>query len=85
MSSDLVIGPMVIEMSNCENTLLNEIGNTHFKRKDIAKTYRLAMQSSECQNNLIDWRKVNEAIVARWSFSALNWIKEQAWSGKCFQ
>lgn len=73
---------VTIELACCEMVLMNEISIKAMKRRDIAQTYRLALQSSE--RDSIDWRKVNEAIIARWSVSGLNWIKEQAWSGKCF-
>lgn len=63
------------EMVNCEAALLAEIGDTCFKRADVAITYSLALRSSE----QIDWEKVNCAIIARWSQSALNWIKREAW------
>jgi hypothetical protein len=74
---------MVIELADCQNTLLAEIANPVFRRKDVAQTYSLAMRSSEC--SLIDWKVVNAAIISRWSRSALEWIKKQAHSGKCFE
>lgn len=63
-----------IELADCTNVLLDEIAMQEAKRKDIALTYRLAMQSSED----VDWAKVNRAIIDRWSFSALKYIKEMA-------
>ena len=71
---------MRMELAGCTQMLLDEIARKEFKRKDIAKTYALALRSSE----QTDWARVNAAIVARWSQSALVWIKEQAWSGKAF-
>lgn len=73
---------MRIELAACEATLLSEIHDRRMKRRDVAKTYRLAMESSECDQ--VNWAKVNEAIIERWSMHALEWIKEQAWSGRCF-
>lgn len=73
---------MIIELADCERTLLDEIACPEAKRLDIAKTYALALKSSEC--NRVDWAKVNAAIIQRWSKSALIWIKEKAWSGKAF-
>lgn len=73
---------MIIELMNCEQTLLDEIACPEAKRLDVSKTYRLALESSE--RGRIDWAKVNKAIVSRWSLHALNWIKEKAWSGQCF-
>jgi hypothetical protein len=66
-----------VELCDCENILLREIATPELKRPDIAQTYLMAMLSSE--SNDINWRKVNEAIIARWSRSALEWIKKEAW------
>jgi len=71
---------MRIELGNCTNHLLAEIADHGFVRRDVAKSYRLAMQSSEP----VDWAAVNAAIIARWSLSALEYIKRMAWSGRCF-
>ena len=73
----------MFELVNCTRTLLHEIGHKEAKRLDIAKTYALALRSSEAST--MDWRAVNEAIIERWSMSALEWIKKLAWSGKCFE
>lgn len=68
------------ELLDCTDTLLREIRDPACKRKDVAQTYALALRSSE----KTDWRRVNAAIIARWSFHALHWIEKQAHSGKCF-
>ena len=73
---------MKLELACCEATLLSEIAEPTAKRADVAKTYALALRSSE--RDSVDWAKVNAAIMARWSRSALEWIKEKAWSGKAF-
>lgn len=73
---------MKFELVDCENTILREIALKESRRRDIAKTYRLIMESSECRK--VDWAKVNGAIIERWSMASLKWIKEQAHSGKCF-
>ena len=66
-----------IELCDCENMLLREIGDKHFYRNDIATTYALAiMQKTE----KVDWAKVNRAILERWSHSALVYIKNRAWA-----
>lgn len=72
---------MAFELRNCTRVLLDEIAMPEMKRKDVAKTYALSLRSSES----VDWARVNQAIIDRWSFHALDWIKTQAWSGKCFQ
>lgn len=72
---------MTFELMDCTNVLLREIAMPEMKRKDVAQTYALALRSTAPT----DWGAVNKAIIARWSFSALNWIKKQAHSGKCFE
>lgn len=71
------------ELRNCQAALLDEIACPEATRNDVAKTYALALRSSE--RPAVDWRLVNAAIIARWSLSALEWIKERAWSGECFK
>ncbi len=66
------------ELSMPTATLMMEIENKAFTRRDVAKTYRLAIVSS----NPTDWEQVNAAIVKRWSPSALLFIKRLAWSQK---
>ena len=73
---------MKAELMCCESTLLDEISNPKIKRNDVTQTYALAVRSSEA--NKVDWAKVNKAIMDRWSRSALHYIKDRAWSGKCF-
>lgn len=68
-----------MELAACTDTLLHEI-TSGAPRRAVAQTYRLAMQSSQPT----DWPRVNAAILERWSVSGLTWIKQQAWSGKCF-
>ena len=70
-----------IELIDCTNVILNEIKDIKFKRKNIAKTYALALKSSE---DSINCKIINEAIINRWSRSGLEYIKNLAWSGKCF-
>ena len=71
---------MRIELANCTQTLLDEIADKDFKQKSIAKTYALALRSSEG----FDSRAVNRAIIERWSVAGLERILKWAWSGKCF-
>lgn len=71
------------ELAGCEATLLREIAEPSARRRDVAQTYALALRSGEAPR--VDWAAVNRAIVARWSRSALEWIKRQAHSGRCFE
>lgn len=71
---------ITIELMCCDDVMLNEIKNG-CTQKELAKTYALALRSSYPT----DWKKVNLAIIERWSHSGLNRVKTMAWSGKCFE
>ena len=64
-----------VELCACTATLLSEIACQGCKRNDVATTYALAILSSEAT----DWKAVGAAIIARWSRSALGYIKKRAW------
>ena len=66
---------MIVELVDTTNVLLSEIGNPQMHRKDVAMTYGMAL----CSSANTDWGKVNRAIINRWSFSTLEWIKNAAW------
>jgi len=68
-----------IEMMCCESVIENEIAKG-CTQKQVAQSYALALKSSW----KTDWKRVNDAIIKRWSFAGLNRIKNLAWSGKCF-
>ena len=76
---DNVKSDYTIEMLSCEVTILNEISHKKCKRNDVALTYYFCMVSSED----INYEKVNKAIIERWSFSGLEYIKKEA--NKWFQ
>jgi hypothetical protein len=70
---------MIMELACVESVIENEI-KQGLTQKQIAQTYALGMRSTWPT----DWKRVNEAIIKRWSFSGLNRIKNMAHSGKCF-
>jgi hypothetical protein len=70
-----------MELYCCTSTLLDDISDNRFTKKNVAKTYALALRSSYPT----DWGKVNKAIIKRWSRNGLEDIKRMAWSGKCFE
>lgn len=43
-------------------------------RDDAVKHYKIAIYMTG-----IEWRKLNEAIVTKWSVSGLKYIKTKAW------
>jgi hypothetical protein len=61
-----------------EGQIIATVENRKNKRADIAKLYYQVLiewNGGEEPN----WRLINEAILSRWSFSGLEWIKAQAW------
>jgi hypothetical protein len=64
------------ELADPEGQLLEEIADPAMKRRDVALTYGLAMRGSK---DRVDWPKVNQAILERWSLAGLEWIKAFAW------
>jgi len=74
LGEGMKISGFTIELLCCESTILNEIEHKECKRKDIALTYYFCMKSSEN----IDWGVINRAIIERWSFSGLEYIKNEA-------
>lgn len=67
----------MFELVACEKTLLDEIANKDLKKIDVARTYAMAIKSSE--SRLVDWKKVNQAIMDRWGTGSLSWVKTVAW------
>lgn len=59
--------------------LLKRINDPKMRRRHVASAYRIAIVSRHIKT---DWKKVNSAIIERWSLSALIWIKNLAWSKK---
>lgn len=64
-----------IQMLDCERIILEECADKRFTQKSVVASYAWAITGQE----KIDWKKVNAAIVARWSQSGLIRIKNAAW------
>ena len=56
--------------------VLNAIHDEHCTRDDVAVEYATALRAYGPTG---EWRKVNATILARWSMSALVYIKTKAW------
>lgn len=69
---------MHIEMVDVQGQLEREIADPRMKRADVALTYAFGLRQ-EGEVREVDWRKVNEAIIERWSMAGLKWIKTRAW------
>jgi hypothetical protein len=67
---------MKVELMGVEELILQEIADKDFTRDNVALTYAFCISSSE----EMDFGKINSAIVARWSYSALDYIKKKAWT-----
>lgn len=68
-----------MEIACVEVVIENEI-KQGLTQKQIAQSYALGLRSSWPT----DWKRVNQAIIARWPVAGLNRIKKLAHSGKCF-
>jgi hypothetical protein len=65
-----------IELSNVQETILREIGDSRLHQFDVAQTYGLILRLR--QEKQVDWPTINRAIVARWP-KGLARVKEMAW------
>lgn len=68
----------LLRMIGVERLILQEI-KVGVTRDDVALTYAFGLRD---ERGLVDWKKVNRAIIARWSISALQYIKQRAWARK---
>jgi hypothetical protein len=66
---------MNVEMVSMEEMILQDIKNKASKRDSVALRYSFCISSDE----VIDYEKINKAIVARWNRGALTYIKNKAW------
>ena len=64
-----------IQLCDCERIILQEIEDKRIYRNSISLTYAFALRADEN----IDWTKINQAILKRWSMAGLKYIKERAW------
>jgi len=57
-----------------EHQLLREITYWRYNRSRVARTYQKAAESGVD----VDWEAVHSAIVQRWSYFAVEWIRREA-------
>ena len=67
---------MKIELMFCEEMILEEISNKETTRDSVALTYAFCRDAKKTQN--VNFRTINEAIMKRWTLSALEYIKNEA-------
>jgi hypothetical protein len=62
-------------------TFFNDLA--HVTRDHAADVYRKLMIENWGTGVPVDWQTINNAIVSRWSLSALEYIKKKAWHQPC--
>lgn len=67
----------VTGLADPERYVIGQVARRAATRASVAAAYRLVLHSTD--RGRVNWRAVNEAITARWSVSALEWIKREAW------
>lgn len=67
----------VDEEMRLTDEIIAKIEDRNNKRNKIAYEYGWLLQSRH--SNDLNWEKINNAIVERWSISALGYIKDKAW------
>jgi hypothetical protein len=76
MGFNLNFGGVPVEwMGDTTEIMLDELAMPKIRQKDVAVTYALARM---CSNQPVDWKRVNQAIIAKWSLSGLQRIKNAA-------
>lgn len=69
------MGDAQIRLADPQATLLEEIADPAVRVKNVTLTYAFAL----LDQGAVDWPRVNRAIIARWSASALDRVKRDAW------
>jgi hypothetical protein len=64
-----------VDMVDPQGTILREVADRRMTRDDVAQTYAFCIRQSDA----VDFGVVNRAIIDRWSSSALEYVKAQAW------
>ena len=64
-----------VTMLDVEELALREIADKRCNRNTVALTLAFGLR----QNDKLDWKKLNEAMIARWSRSGREYIMNRAW------
>jgi|GEM_PF-2462981 len=64
-----------VRLYDVEEIVLQEITDMRCKRNTIALTLAFGLR----QNDNLDWKKINEAILRRWKPSGREYILKRAW------
>ena len=66
-----------LRIADPQGDLLAAAADRSLTRAGMAEAYRRVL--NDVSRERVNWRTVNEAIVKRWSVSALEHIKREAW------
>lgn len=66
---------VTVTMMDVEEVVLQEIADKRMNRNTVALTLAFGLR----QNDDLDWKKINEAILKRWSQSGREYILKRAW------
>ena len=66
-----------LRIADPQGDLLAAAADRSLTRAGMAEAYRRVL--NDVSRERVNWRTVNEAIVKRWSASALEHIKREAW------
>ena len=69
--------PTQINLTGCTDAILSEIAD-NMPQKCVALTYAMAFRSEAAGADSPDWRRINGAIMDRWSARVLDRIKRRA-------
>ncbi len=68
---------MHFKLVHAQEGILEEIANPKITRNVVALTFAYCIRQRD--EDEIDFKKINQAILARWSLSSLDYIKKRAW------
>jgi hypothetical protein len=68
-----------VKLVNPQRVILEEIAMPKMTRNGVALTYAFCLRQRDHDQAWINFGMINRAIVGRWSFSALDYIKARAW------
>lgn len=66
---------VTVTLMDVEEVVLQEIADKRMNRNTVALTLAFGLR----QNDDLDWKKINQAILKRWSKSGREYILKRAW------
>lgn len=69
-------GPFLVDAAS---VVENECSMKEVTQKSVALTYALALRAEAIGGVKADWKRINRAILDRWSVAGLDRVKTRAW------